>query len=432
MNEISFKKRIKKIKEGNETGEYVLYWMQGAFRINYNHSFSFSKYLANRYRKPLLVLIIINPNYPNANSRNMKFFLEGVLEVVDELKKLRIPYNVRIGNFKELLQEYSKKAIAIVTDFAYLPTIKKIRKEIYLQIDKTIYEIDTNVLVPVEITSNKQEYAARTIRPKIMEKISEFIDDFQDFQYNGLTIESFEDERFRNFELLKLYPYVSYCNVKGGHSNALLTLENFLRDKFHQYAEFRNDVKKNVESNLSPYIHFGQISVIEIIQRMKNLKKDQNYETFFEQLVVRRELAHNFTYYCESLDNLYSLLPYWAKKTLQEHSEDPRKYQYSLDDFENARTHDFLWNFAQRQLLENGKIHNYLRMYWGKKVIEWTKNPEEAYKILVYLNDKYALDGRDPNGYVGILWCFGLHDRPFFERPIFGRVRYMSGRKIVV
>ncbi|MEM2115733.1 MAG: deoxyribodipyrimidine photo-lyase [Candidatus Woesearchaeota archaeon] len=431
MNELRFNKRIKKIKNGEEKGSYVLYWMQGSFRVNYNHSLSFSIYLANKYKKPLLVLIVINPNYPNANRRNMKFFIEGVLDVIEDLEKLKIPYVVKIGDFSEIVEKFSKDAIAIVSDCTYLPNIRKIKQNVYEKIEKNLYEVDTNLVVPVEIASNKREYAAKTIRPKILQKVNEFIDDFETFHYNGLQLESYKEVNNieKTLDSLKIYDVPS-CQIKGGHKNAIKTLQDFIKNKFLHYYEFRNDVKKNIESNLSPYLHFGQISPIEVLQFMKEFKKDKNYEAFFEQLVIRRELAHNFTYYSDHLENLYSLLPLWARKTLQAHENDPREYKYSLEEFEKAYTHDYLWNYAQKQLLEKGKIHNYLRMYWGKKVIEWSKNPEEAYKILVYLNDKYALDGRDPNGYVGILWCFGLHDRPFFERPIFGRVRYMSGRKI--
>jgi deoxyribodipyrimidine photo-lyase len=211
----------------------------------------------------------------------------------------------------------------------------------------------------------------------------------------------------------------------GGFSKALARLEHFINEDIAQYAQLSNDPDRMLTSGLSPYLHFGQISPMTILEqiRLAGVYDD----AFSEQLVVRRELALNYVFYEPDYAlSLAAILPSWAMETLAIHSGDVRDYCYTCSDFEHAKTHDNCWNAAQRQLVSEGIIHNYMRMYWGKKIIEWSQNPDDAFQTMLYLNDKYALDGRDPNGYAGIAWCFGKHDRPWQERVIFGKVRYMN------
>ncbi|MEN3009073.1 deoxyribodipyrimidine photo-lyase [Pseudothermotoga sp.] len=428
-----FAKRINKIKSGNESGKYILYWMQGAFRCHHNHSLEFSIWLANQTNKPLLVLAVVDPSFPKANFRSYKFFLEGLKDVMVDLSQRNIAFQIEVGNFLKIVPKYAESTFFLIVDKAYLPDMRRIRRKVYERVGSTIFEVDTNLLVPVDITSDRKEIAARTIRPKILRLSEAFLNDFEWFEYEGPRIEVNDRMNLQNIETILndlQVEYVPPCSMIGGHSEAVKKLDRFIQEKFHNYAKYRNDPGQDVESKLSAYLHFGHISAQEILKRLKQTNDVENYEAFFEQLVVRRELAHNFAYHVEDLDDLYSLIPSWAVKTLVQHAEDEREYLYELEQFEKAQTHDEVWNSAQRQLLETGKIHNYLRMYWGKKIIEWTSSPKKAYQIMVYLNDKYALDGRDPNGYVGILWCFGLHDRPFKERKIFGKVRYMGLGKI--
>lgn len=429
-----FSKRVKLVKKSDESGGYVLYWMQGAFRCHHNHSLEFAVWLSNRTKKPLLVLAVVEPTFPKANLRSFKFFLEGLKDVADQLSHRNIGFQVELGSFLRIVPEYCKNAAFLVVDKAYLPELKRIRKGVYEKVEKTIFEVDTNLLVPVEVASDRKEFAARTIRPKIMKLLDYFLNDFEQFEYVGPKFETHLKLDLSNIgaALNELHvERIPPCRTVGGHSEAIKKLEEFVEKKFDKYARFKNDPSQDVESKLSPYLHFGHMSPQEILQRLRLTGDKENYEAFLEQLIVRRELAHNFAYHVENLDDLYSLLPGWAAKTLSDHSKDVRTYLYELEQFEAAQTHDELWNLAQKQLLEEGKIHNYLRMYWGKKIIEWSASPQRAYQIMVHLNDKYALDGRDPNGYVGILWCFGLHDRPFKERKVFGKVRYMGSGKIL-
>jgi deoxyribodipyrimidine photo-lyase len=211
----------------------------------------------------------------------------------------------------------------------------------------------------------------------------------------------------------------------GGEQEAKKHLQVFLNDKLERFPELRNDPTVDFLSNMSPYLHFGQISPLSIalkVSRTKGLAKD----AYLEELIVRRELSMNFIFYNEKYDSFEGAIPPWAQKTLKAHQRDKRPYLYSLEELETAETHDPYWNAAQKEMVVTGKMHGYMRMYWGKKILEWSKTPEEGFRAALYLNNKYELDGRDPNGFTGVAWCFGKHDRPWGEREIFGNVRYMN------
>lgn len=423
---ITFEDRIKKLKNGSKKGKFILYWMQGAFRTSYNHTLEFGIYLSQKYDIPLLTLVVLNLKYPEANYRTFKFFMDGLNDVKNGLEIRGITFHLRLGNFGEILPEYFRDTAALLTDKAYLPIIKNIRNEIYNKCDADIFEVDTNLLVPVEKASSKMEYGAYTIRPKIEKLKNKFYDDFTEYTYKNGFLEPKQDVdlKFSDKLLKDSCEYVNEVSLKGGYFAGKKQLKKFIDDKYSNYEHDRNDPTKTAESYMSFYLHYGHISPIEII---KNLPKDSlNFPAYYEQVVVRRELSHNLTFYADSLENFDTYLPSWVKDTLNTHLNDRKDYIYSLEDFESAITHDKYWNAAQRELVISGKIHNYMRMYWGKKIIEWAEDYRTAYNIMVYLNNKYSVDGRDPNSYTGILWCFGMHDRPFFERNIFGKIRYMA------
>ncbi|WP_448590123.1 deoxyribodipyrimidine photo-lyase [Thermodesulfobium sp.] len=431
-----FYRRIEEVQVFDKPGKYILYWMQGAFRTRYNHSLEFAKYLSNEHLLPLMVLVIVDFSYPEGNFRSFKFFLEGLKDVYDELICQQIGINIVIGRFQDVLRPYIDNSKIMVTDKSYLPTLKNIKNAIYDENKITVYQVDTNLILPVSIASPKKEYSAHTIRPKILKHLEEYLNDFEEVRYKNkflnskteINLAKIENElKKQNLIFVPSAPYI------GGYKDAKKKLYNFIiNEKFENYAKRNNHLNMNVESDLSPYLHFGNISPIEVLNELKKVKGNvENYYSFQEELVIRRELAHNFTYYSNDLTNLENLLPSWAIKTLYDHKEDKREYVYSLEEFEDGKTHDEIWNAAQRELKNRGKIHSYIRMYWGKKIIEWSKSIEEAYKNMTYLNNKYAIDGRDPNSYAGILWCFGLHDRAFKEREIFGKVRWMSEKSLI-
>jgi deoxyribodipyrimidine photo-lyase len=292
------------------------------------------------------------------------------------------------------------------------------------------YEVDAHNIVPCWLASPKQEYNAYTFRRKINVLLPEFLDNFPDvkrhpYRWNG-DISSIDWEKVRN----TLYMDISVPKLvwaKSGESEAHKVLDCFIDKKLNDYELLRNDPNRDGQSNLSPYIHFGQISAQRIaLEIQKSNKKRESYEAFLEELIVRRELSDNFCYYNDLYDS-FDGFPKWAKDTLNQHRNDEREYLYSVSQFENAQTHDDLWNISQLQMVKYGKMHGYMRMYWAKKILQWTESPEEALEIAIYLNDKYELDGRDPNGYVGIAWSIGgVHDRAWSERPVFGKIRYMS------
>jgi deoxyribodipyrimidine photo-lyase len=214
--------------------------------------------------------------------------------------------------------------------------------------------------------------------------------------------------------------------ITPGEKAARKQLTQFVEKRLEGYDTLRNDPNENSQSDLSPYLHFGQVSAQRIALEVLKTPNTKDREAFLEELIVRRELADNFCLYNPNYDSAEGF-PSWAKKTLDTHKDDKREYVYSLKQFEEAKTHDRLWNAAQNEMKKTGKMHGYMRMYWAKKILEWTKNPEQAMKIAIHLNDKYELDGRDSNGYAGIAWSIGgVHDRPWFNRPVYGAIRYMS------
>ncbi|MEN3049706.1 MAG: deoxyribodipyrimidine photo-lyase [Candidatus Methanosuratincola petrocarbonis] len=421
--------RALNVKEPSGSGKAVVYWMQGAFRVSHNPSLECAVEISNRSRKPLIVLVVLDLGYPEANARSFKFFLEGLVDVREGLAKRGIALHLRKGKFEKILAEYAPEAYMLVSDAAYLPAMREIRERVYGVFESGIVEVEPNVLVPVKAASGRMEYGAYTLRPKIMRLAPIYEGDFATREYRGdrlddeLDLEPSDHSRILKGQVEDVPP----CGAAGGSGNASRLLGHFLEKKYPIFAAQRGDPASQAESDLSPYLHFGHISPAQILDSARRVgSPNENYGALFEQLIVRRELAHNFTLYARSLGSPFEFIPGWAAETLKAHEGDRREYVYSLGELEGARTHDIYWNAAQSELLTRGKIHNYMRMYWGKKIIEWSEGIEDAYRAMVYLNNKYALDGRDPNSYAGIGWCFGLHDRPFRERGIFGKVRYMS------
>ncbi|MEN2998425.1 MAG: deoxyribodipyrimidine photo-lyase [Brevinematia bacterium] len=431
-------KRIKKLNDSvpSSYGKYVLYCMEASQRISYNYALLFAITQANSLGKPVVVLFNITDKYRYSNARYYKFMLEGIIKLKKDFEELGIKFHVRYGDYVSGCVDLGFSASLVVLDRNYLTTHRRWRQEVASRLTTAVFEVDNDVVVPVEFVSSKAEPYAYVIRNKIYPLINEFVDVFslpKPF-VNSCNLDLGEEFYFEDVDT-----FLAHLNVDktvpvvntfiGGYDQARRLLEEFISNKLYRYKEFRNDPTKDYQSNLSPYLHFGNISPVEIlyeILRRYDLE-DENVRSYVNELVVWRELARNFVYYTPNY-NRYEGIPSWARNTLEEHKNDKRDYVYTLEEFEGARTHDVYWNSAQKELLKTGKMHGYMRMYWAKKILEWTKSPEEAFNIVCYLNDKYELDGRDPNGYAGISWCFGNFDRPFAERKVLGRVRYMSAR----
>jgi len=317
-------------------------------------------------------------------------------------------------------------------DDAYLIYEKRLKEDIANQMPCSVVKVSTNVVVPVESAYPKAAFGAYVIRKPILSKMGYFSTPVPEVTYHlskerePLPAHVFDIDWHVKQGHLTCRPLKASSRFKGGHAMAIEQFRSFLFEKAQHYDERSNDPDLDITSHMSPYLHFGQVSPVTLLHLM--WQSGEISDSFIEQLVIRRELAFNYVYYEAYDKTLDSILPNWARDTLIRHCKDIREVTYSFEALENAKTHDPYWNAAQRQLIIEGFMHNYMRMYWGKKVIEWTNNPDEAYAWLLILNDKYALDGRDPNGYAGIAWCFGKHDRAWRERAIFGKVRYMNDK----
>ncbi|MEF8788201.1 MAG: deoxyribodipyrimidine photolyase, partial [Planctomycetota bacterium] len=294
-------------------------------------------------------------------------------------------------------------------------------------------QVESDVVVPVETASDKEEYAARTLRPRIHEHLDRFLVPVGETEpaYSSLELEpggvSMEVVRALLDQIQISRDASAVNSFSGGASEARELLDRFIEDHLADYADRARDPNAGCTSHMSPYLHFGQISPIEIALKVQNADNcgEEAREAYLEQLIVRRELSMNFCFYNPQYDSL-DCVPGWAQETLAEHADDEREYVYTREELEGAETHDPYWNAAQKRMMVTGKMESYMRMYWGKKILEWSRYPRTAFRTALELNNRYELDGRDPNGYAGVAWCFGKHDQGWAERRVYGKVRYMS------
>ncbi len=425
-------KRIRKLNEGTYNNGPVIYWMSRDQRVKDNWALLYAQKLSIDLKKPLAVVFGLTPKYLNATFRQYAFMIRGLEEVSRNLKTLNIPFVLLKGDPPRRISAFIKKIKAgvLISDFSPLKINKQWKNQVRKSLDIPFYEVDAHNIVPCWLASPKKEYGAYTLRPKIYRLLDEYMDEFpyvkkqnwpKGFQYSQISLNKLKN----NIEVDYSFGEVDW--IKPGEIAARNALKMFLENKISDYSKKRNDPNEDAQSDLSPYLHFGQISAQRVaLETVKEIKQGENRKSFLEELVVRRELSDNFCYYVDRYDSFESF-PDWARKTLKEHISAKRSYIYTRRQFEKAKTHDELWNAAQNQMVRTGKMHGFMRMYWAKKILEWTETPRTAIKIAIFLNDKYSLDGRDPNGYAGIAWSIGgVHDRAWNERDIFGKVRYMS------
>lgn len=423
--------RIHRLDDGRSPGEgaYVLYWMQSAVRTLHNQALEYAAQQANAHAVPLVVCFGIDPSYPESSWRHTRFMLEGLAAVRPTLRQRRVGLRVEIGAPGEVAARSAADSVLVVTDRGYLSHLRAWRRGLVGASSVPVYEVETNVVVPVETVSEKAEYGARTIRPKLQRHMDNYLVDLgtTPLEHDGRPLDGGVDldDLDAILDRIGVDSSVAPVATRGGQHQARAALDRFLEEQLHSYAEQRGEPGRSVTSELSPYLHFGHMSPITAVLSVLDVAIGTNADTFVEQLVVRRELSHNFTWFNPDYAS-YGALPDWAKKTLAKHRKDPRQPEYSLSDLESATTHDRYWNAAMLEMRETGYLHNYMRMYWGKRILAWTGDPEEAFQRTLDLNNRYLLDGRDPNSYAGVAWCFGLHDRPWPEREVFGTVRTMT------
>jgi deoxyribodipyrimidine photo-lyase len=415
-------------------GAFVLYWMQQSQRAEYNHALEYAVQQANKTDQGVLVVFGLMDDYPEANLRHYTFMLEGLQETRAALGKRGIKMVVQKGNPADVALSAGKNASLIVCDRGYLRHQIQWRKKVAHNAGCRVVQVESDVVVPLEVVSGKAEYAARTIRPKIHKHLNDYLVEFKPTKINKSSLQlrvSGIDLRNIDAVLKKMSLDRSVLPVsglfKGGTAPARKMFAEFLRRRFKNYVENRNQPQTDDVSHMSKYLHFGQISPLYLALQVQDTDKRvrEARETFIEELVVRRELAMNFVYYTPKYDS-YRCLPNWARKTLTDHKKDKREQTYTRRQLEDAKTHDEYWNAAMREMKSTGFMHNYMRMYWGKKILEWSKTPEQAFETTLAINNKYFLDGRDANSYTGVAWVYGVHDRAWSERPIFGKIRYMA------
>ncbi len=420
-------------------GDYVLYLPLYSLRISYNYSLKEAIGLSNYLRKPLFIYFPLSKRAGLKTLRHLLFLLEGLIEFEESLRNFGLSLFVKPEeDLFEGIRRFAKRAVLVISDFPYLKEEKTLWESFSKVELVPLFLVEGNVVVPARVVSKKAEPYARTLRPKLQALWQRF---FNDCSFDvpkeggflpeeeGLSLkELLRDEKalFSLCEKLDLDKSVSPVGTyfKGGYKEALQKLDSFLNEKFTYYAEARSEPGYEIESNLSPYLRYGFISPVEVLKKILERFpfEDPNVKSFFNELVIWRELARNFTLYNLFYDSFYGL-PSWARDTLKDHEGDPREHLYELSELERGEVSDPIWRCAQRELLLRGKIHNYVRMYWCKRLIFWSKTPEEAFKICLYLNNKYALDGDDPNSFLGVAWCFGAFDHPFVDRPVLGKVR---------
>jgi deoxyribodipyrimidine photo-lyase len=411
-------------------GDFVVYWMQAAQRAEWNHALEYTVRRANELGLPPVVFFGLTDDFPEANERHYAFLLEGLKETQGALGDRGIRTVIRRGSPADGIVDFGRRASLVVTDDGVLRVERAWRREAGARLECPLVEVATNAIVPVETASPKEEYAAATMRPKIYQHLEKFLVPLAETGARKdslrLSLDSLDirdtDKVLTGLSLDRSVGRVtSFC---GGASEARHLLKEFIGTKLADYAEARNDPSLDASSRLSPYLHFGQISPLFVALEVK---KGPRYgqAPYLEQLIVRRELGRNFVYRNPAYDR-FEGLPEWCRATLLDHAKDPREFTYSSSEFERARTHDPYWNAAQKEMVLTGWMPGYMRMYWGKKILEWSASPRTAFRTALALNNRYELDGRDPNGFAGVAWCFGKHDRPWGSRTVFGTIRYMN------
>jgi deoxyribodipyrimidine photo-lyase len=411
----------------------VVYWMQRAQRAFDNPALTAAIKAGNLLGKPVVVFFQLIPHAHHANYRHYQFLVEGLGDIASDLQKRKIGFVLRRYPDHGLLRFCSEvRPCLVIADENPLMEAERTKSKIAQKIALPFWTVDADVVVPSKLLS-KEHYAARTIRPKIHALLPQFMRQVENpaakFPWRAPS------------HVLSLAPVLTLLsnfpvdravapteNFHGGSLEAQLCLARFLRYRLKGYATQRNKPDLDGTSQLSPYLHFGHIGVQRVALAVQQADAPaQDRKAFLEELIVRRELAVNFVRFNRYYENFDACEP-WADVSHRKHARDARQYLYSEKQLEDAETHDPLWNAAQKQMVLTGWMHGYLRMYWAKKILEWTKSPQAAYQIAVRLNDRYELDGRDPNGYAGIAWAIvGKHDRAWGpERPVYGKIRYMS------
>ena len=423
--------RVSCIKEGAQKLQGpIVYWMSRDQRVNDNWALLYAIERANEKNVPVHLVFSLSNSFLNAQPRHFQFLLNGLHLVQKSCKDYGIAFNLLLGNPAETIPNFVAEVDAslLVSDFDPLKIKQQWKHQVNNAIRIAHHEVDAHNIVPCRVASQKLEYGAYTLRPKITRLLPSYLVRFPEIPLIKSKVYVKPIHWQSVFEYLGLgSDYLLDSRLNSAENIGLKALNHFINYSLSGYNQQRNNPNLNGQSGLSPYLHFGQLSAQHVaIEVTKANAPAEDKSSFLEELIVRRELSDNFCYYNSNYDNTLGFHR-WAQESHSTHRLDEREHTYSLLQFEQARTHDNLWNAAQLEMVKTGKMHGYLRMYWAKKILEWTLSPEQAMDFAIYLNDKYSLDGRDPNGYAGIAWSIGgVHDRAWGTRPVFGKIRYMN------
>ncbi len=423
-------------------GDHVVYWMQQAQRTRHNPALEFAVRRANELDLPLVVVFCLVDDYPEASARHYRFLLEGLVDVEKHLARRGIRFDVVVGDAATVLGGLTDRTALLVTDRGYLPVQRSWRDGTEAATTGPLVEVETDVVVPIDLVTDKMETAARTIRSKIMAHVDRFVVELattaldrhstgSDAAASGwseavsgldrVDLDDLDAVIERLGVAAEPGPVASW---RGGETEAHRLLDAFIDEVLGDYESLRNhyDVDHS-SSRLSPHLHYGQISPVEIVCRVRASSAPSDHvAAFVDELVVRRELAINHVVHQPDFDR-FAGLPSWAVETLRAHADDEREVVLTAAELEAGDTPDEIWNAIMAQIRDEGWTHNQLRMYWGKQILRWTNTPEHAFRTLLELNNRYFLDGRDPNSYANVAWCFGRHDQGFQERAVIGKIR---------
>ena len=425
---------VRRDGEPASAGRCVVYWMQRAQRAHDNPALDVAVAVANALELPCVIFFAPVPFYPHANLRHYAFLQQGIGDIAEMAENRDIGFVLRRFPQHSLIKFCDEVHPALVVgDENPLRETQEWRESAAKKLEVPLWTVDADVIVPSKLLG-KEQYAARIIRPRLKAHFKQFLVPCA----NPKAREEWKapkalkqldwreiDDITEDWDLDRSVEPVE--SFRGGTREALRLLNDFVAHKLAHYPERHNHAEEDGTARLSPYLHFGHLGPHTVALAVEHAKAPRAAkDDFLDQVITWRELSINMVHFNPLYDSI-EVGEAWAHKTLAEHAKDPRPVQYTQSQLERAETYDDLWNAAQLQMVHAGWMHNYMRMYWAKKILEWSKSPQQAYRTAVYLNDKYFLDGRDPNGYAGIAWSMvGKFDRPWYTRPIFGTVRYMA------
>jgi deoxyribodipyrimidine photo-lyase len=439
-DQISLRGRRLNEQPTDRTGEMVLYWMQSTHRFEENWALRFAVLQADRLGKPLLVYQGLDPTYEHANDRIHTFIIDNARHLARRAASLGFTYRFHLrrrrSDDRRVVDALAKRAALVVTDWFPTAGIAERSERFASRTSRRVVAIESHAIVPSGIFV-REEYAARTIRPKMFSHLTRALEKVEDHPPEVQFPDSLLASLPLDFDVADadVAAEVAACEIdhtvapvalKSGLHAARERLRQFCDDALPHYSSRRADPNDSEgSSRLSAYLHFGQIAAAEVARTALASGAGRQADAFLNELVVWRELALNFCLRNPAFASLDALPP-WVHKTMRDHTRDAREATYTLDAFEQGKTHDPLWNAAQMELRTTGVIHNVVRMLWGKHLLAWAPNYRKALAWAIHLNNKYGIDGRDPSSYAGIQWCFGKFDRPFYTRPVFGVIRSMS------